>query len=326
MRRRISVASVSILFALTSFAHAQLFRTQNNNVGVRKADGHPHHQHDHGHHHHRHNHGSLSFSFGLPSYRSFSYSAGYPYGYSNNYYRYPDPHGTYYNPRSNQVEYYLPPVYYPAELAYGPQAMKQFMGVDRNFALGALLNPTDRDALVRPEKTELLLRTSNLETLRRAEKFITMGDRLFRDGKYHEALQQYKKASRTAPDLARSYFRQGHALNATNRPEFAATAFKRGLAVDPTQAESDFRLDDIYGGAELVKTAHLESLANTILARPDDADLLFSLGAFLHFNGEAKRAKKFFVRAFELSRKDHLRAFLPEAAAAPARVEGGDDT
>lgn len=234
-----------------------------------------------------------------------AYSTGY-YGYAGS---------TYYNPSSNYVNYRLPTVSYPAELSYGPQAVKQFMGVDRNFALGSLLNPTDRNALVRPVATDLKIRATNLSTLQKARKYISMGDGLFRRQKFHSALQQYKAATRFAPDLADGYFRQGHALVATSNFELAAQAFKRGLKTDAKFAKSDFLLTEIYGDAKMAKTAHLETLATAALDRDGDSDLMFLLGVFLHYDGESKRAVKFFQRASDLAGADnvHLAHFLPRA-------------
>lgn len=234
-----------------------------------------------------------------------SYSTGY-YGYTGT---------TYYNPSSNYVNYQLPAVSYPAELSYGPQAVKQFMGVDRNFALGPLLNQPDRDALVRPVVTDIKIRATNAETLKKARGYLAIGDDLFRRQKFHSALQQYKTATRFAPELAEGYFRQGHALVATSRFDLATEAFKRGLKTDANVAKSDFLLSEIYGDAKMAKTAHLENLATAALDRDSDADLMFLLGVFLHFDGQADRGVKFFQRANDLAGANnaHLAHFLPRS-------------
>jgi len=287
------------------------------------ADAFADHKRPHASVHRSHSHFSFSIR-GVPSYhRSFSYSFGYPHSYSGHWhgydsfgYNYGSPYGTYYVPRSNYVEYYLPPVYFPAELAYGPQAVKQFFGLDRNFGLGPLLSPPDRNALIRPEITALKIRASNLATLQRARRYMQLGDDLFRRHKYLESLRQYKYAKDMAPDLGETYFRQGHALVATNRPELAAEAFKRGLRITPDLAKNDFLLDEIYGrDARTAKTAHLEALARQALDRPEDPDMLFLIGIFLHFEGERERAQRFFQSAAKLAPADddHIRAFLKDS-------------
>jgi tetratricopeptide (TPR) repeat protein len=272
--------------------------------------------------------GSYSFSFGVSpgyfgGYRSFYLSPGYPafypgvvpppYGYDSYYYGASSPYGIYYNPRANYADYYLPPLYAPAELNYGPQAMKQFMGLDRNLGLEPF-QPRPAPVVVdKPAPARPVVRESNLEARRRAGHFMTLGDSLFREQRHHDALQQYKKASEIAPDLTEAYFRQGHALVATTRYELAAAAFKRGAAIDPDWTRAGFQLDDLYADTRVAKTSHLETLAAAALAAPNDADLMFVLGVFLYFDGQPERSQKFFQRSAALSADvAHLQHFLPK--------------
>ena len=245
-----------------------------------------------------------------------------PYVYGRSYDGYVSPHGIYYNPQSGYVDYYLPPVHFPAELMYGPQAMRRFMGID---AAPHLAVPPPAPAVpapaapAKPEAEALpapKVRESNAAARERALHFLSAGDKLFREQRHHEALQRYKSASEAAPDVADAYFRQGFALVATNRYELAAAAFRRGLALEPSWAESLFRVDELYRDAALAKQAHLDALARAALDAPSDADLMFVLGVFLHFDGQGDRAQRFFVRARELAADGapHLDGFL---AAAP---------
>ncbi len=231
------------------------------------------------------------------------------------------PHGTYYNPQTGHVEHFLPPIHYPAELMYGPLAVRQFFGLDRIpptvaappvVAAPALRAEAAGEAIEAPAPK---VRESNLASRERAAHYLSAGDELYRAQKHHEALQRYKSAAQWAPDLSETYFRQGFALIATNRHELAADAFRRGLTLDPDWPNSDFRLDALYRDAALAKQAHQDALANAALHEPENADLLFDLGVFLHFDGQADRAKKFFTRAKELAADDsHIDGFL---AAAP---------
>ncbi len=237
-----------------------------------------------------------------------------PYVYRRSYYGYIEPYGTYYDPQSGYIEHYLPPIYYPGELMYGPQAVRRFFGLDR-IAPPVVVTPRPGadvapkiDAPPRP-------RESNLAARQRAAHFLSAGDQLFREQKHHEALQRYKSAAQAAPDVADVYFRQGFALIATNRFTLAAEAFRRGLALEPDWPSSDFRLKDLYNGAELARKAHQDALASAALADPNNADLMFVLGVFLHFDDQQERAKKFIVRAKELGADaTHLDGFLAESA------------
>jgi hypothetical protein len=222
----------------------------------------------------------------------------YPYGYT-------------YDPASASVDYYTPPYDLPA---------------DPRLALdGAAAAPVDARAAREASPIERgvsTVRSSNAESRRRAGLLVEAGDAFFRKQRFHEALQQYKTAARIAPDIADYYVRQGHALVATKRYDLAAEAYKRGLAFDPAAAGSALRLDTLYHDSRLAKHSHLDTLAASALGSPDDADLLFVLGVFLHFDGQADRARKFFERSAALStpHADYVRPFLGTAAAPAAAL------
>jgi hypothetical protein len=251
-----------------------------------------------------------------------------PFVHGRGHYGYVSPHGTYYNPQSGYVEHFLPPIHYPAELMYGPQAVRRFLGLDLPGAGPAPPVIVAPPAAAKPpvveegEEAEAIElpppkpRESNAASKERAAHFLAAGDNLFREQKHHEALQRYKSASQAAPDVASAYFRQAFALVATNRSPLAADAFRRGLALDPSWPSSEFRLDDLYGEAGLAKQAHQDALATAALHDPENADLMFVLGVFLHFDGQAERAQKFFAKARELdgARAASIDGFL---AAAP---------
>lgn len=229
-----------------------------------------------------------------------------------------------YNPGASYVNYRLPAVYQPAELAYGPQAVRQFMGLPRTTVQRqTTIQPrsvaprqVSRPAVPvsRPSTNVREVKYSNPTARQRAGLYVKYGDELFRQQRYHEALQRYKSAAAAAPDIAEVYFRQGHALVASNRFELAATAFKRAMSLRPADLDRNgFKLDEIYGDSKLAKNAHVEALARTALARPEDADILFLVGIFLRYDGQAERSGKFFQKAqlLAVDSDAHLQPFLP---------------
>lgn len=153
---------------------------------------------------------------------------------------------------------------------------------------------------------------------------LELGDKLFAQRRYREAFEQYKRATAFASDSAHVYFRQGFALVATKRFDQAVTAFRNGMAADPSYIHSGFRLDDLYAINPGDKTEHFDALAAAAIARPNDAPLLFSLGVLLHFDGQLDRAEKFFARASSLSpvEERYARSFL---RARPLAVTAGRD-
>ncbi|MDX1944107.1 MAG: tetratricopeptide repeat protein [Pirellulaceae bacterium] len=248
-------------------------------------------------------------------------------------------YNTYYNPQANFVAYSLPTTVQPAELAYGPQAVKQFLGLNRNFALTNLNRPATpivitlktpdgpRVTTISPRSDakatdiKAAARVVSLEQRRRAEQYIALGDSLFREQKFHSALQKYKLAAQTAPDMAEAFWREGHAMIATGNFELASGAFKRAIALDPDTSREGFRLDNLYGPSRMAKEAHIEALAGWALERTGSSNPYFLMGVTLAYDGQPDRAAKFFGRAAELAgiAGGHIAAF--EVAPPPVLAE-----
>jgi hypothetical protein len=271
--------------------------------------------------------GGYGYDYGC--YGGYGYTVGLPaIGY---YGAYQPVGGYYYNPQANFVNYYGLTSYEPAELAFGPQAVKQFLGLDRNFALAPLREPPARLPLLslvegRPAiaGARPIVRVSNPESRRKAEKYIAEGDALFHIQKFHSALQKYKLAASAAPDMAEAHWRKGHAMIATNNFDLAAGAFKRAIALSEETDRAGFKLDDLYGTALLAKNSHLEALAGHALERGEASDPYFLLGIFLTYDGQRERAEKFFTRAADLAGLGggYIAAFEPvEGPVVAARPE-----
>jgi tetratricopeptide (TPR) repeat protein len=212
--------------------------------------------------------------------------------------------------------YAYPPLYVSSEDLYGPRAMLRFMGADNGsqFQPVANITPTmNEDVRVdAPAPKPPADRPINPQATALARRFIKFGDALFIDQKFSEANNRYRKASQSAPQLADTWFRQGFALSAMGRYDQAVAAIQRGLKINPTWAKSGFDLKELYGPDLLAKDAHIDALAQAAVDRPDDANRLFLVGVYLHFDGQVQRAEKFFRRALELAAGDdeHIRAFL----------------
>jgi hypothetical protein len=241
------------------------------------------------------------------------YWAAYPYYSSHSW------PGYWYGPGyPSYAPYYdgpivLPPLYLPAEVLYGPEAVKRFMGLDRWNVPRDGAGPRPSPAREVEERKPPSQRATSPETIALARRFIGFGDKMFGDRKYADANERYRMASQVAPGLADAFFRQGLALVATRRYESAAKALKRGLELDARWPKSDFRLDSLYGEHEADKAAHIDMLATAARNKPQDADLLFLTGICLWFDGQAERAGPFFQRAGQLGveQPKHLKAFEP---------------
>lgn len=217
--------------------------------------------------------------------------------------------------------YYGRSLYIPAEDLYGPQAVARLLAWNawnrRPAPVDALApeeNAEDQAAPKEVPPKQPNLRGTNHEAVSLGWKFIGYGDAHFADGRYSDAYQRYRRAVQAAPQLAAGYFRQGYALAGMGRYDLAAKALKRGLALDPGWPTSDFSNDELYGQNQLAKTAHLDAMTKAAQEQPNDADLMFLLGVYFHFDHDPDHAAVFFRRAAQLTGPEdaHLEAFLKE--------------
>ena len=255
-----------------------------------------------------------------PCYQDASFSRWGMYDYRSDYRWLASPRYSLYAYNRNLLNPYnawwLAPAYQPPGLLFGPQSVQRFLGVGSSRA--QLL----------AQRRQLITRTrrSNAETRRRAERFIDFGDDRFAERHFHQALKRYRTASSVAPDMSEPFFRQGHALIALGNFDRAARAFKRALALNPSPERNGFDVGQLYQDNQIAKEAHLETLAKAAWRHTRDDDLLFLLGLFLHYDGQAVRATKFFRRAFELAGplRFHLMPFLPAEQPANPRDQARD--
>ena len=199
---------------------------------------------------------------------------------------------------------------------YGPVGLRNFLGLDQQAAPRAPARHAASDEGPRPK-----VRETSADTKIIASKSLDSGDTYFGKQKYSSALERYRRAVQTAPDLAESYFREGHALVALGQYATAGKAFRKGLDIGPEWRESGFLLDQIYGENRMAKSSHFEALALAVEKNPRDANLQFVLGVELFFDGQAERARTFFERSVALGgNRDHLLdPFLHEGRAATRR-------
>jgi tetratricopeptide (TPR) repeat protein len=226
----------------------------------------------------------------------------YPYGYRYN------PYWDYYP----GYPLYTGPIVIPAETLYGPEAVKRFMGGDlvTQPAPRTTVVPRSRMATNADDPDARPQRGTSSDSRNTVWRFITLGDVHFSNGKYTDAQERYRKAAETSPAMAEPLFRQGFALLAAGRYELAAKAFKKGLAIDPEWPRSNWRIDELYAKNQQAKVDSIDALAKAAGDEPNDADLMFLVGVFLHFDGQVDRAAPFFKRATQLDDGEHIRAFL----------------
>ena len=259
--------------------------------------------HGHGHHADYHHHVDHHGHHGPYVYRS----------YGPSYYRYAYPYGVTLGG----------PIFVDPRTVVGPQAMRRFLGFNGFDGRRAVVAPPmpRRARPDEPQQARREPRKSNAASRGRARRFVELGDSQFAAQRYHRAVQRYKKAISSAPDVAAGYFRRGHAELAMGHYERAAKSYKAGLRIDPNWPDAPFRFEDFYDDNVAVRMAHLEALALAAEQDANNADLYFLIGVRLHFSEKPERARLFFERAARLAdgaglargEVDHLAGFLPGA-------------
>jgi tetratricopeptide (TPR) repeat protein len=255
-----------------------------------------------------------------PIYSSYGFAPVYsPYGYLFGANPYGYTYGVY--PYSYLVPYrggpiLLPPVFMSADalFSFGAQALSS--GMDQSNAPFREAQPArpraDDEGHEAQDERQVNLRASNPEAVARAGRFIGFGDTQFRNQKYADALQRYRKAMAAVPGLAEAYFREGYAQIAMGHYESAVKAFKQGLKADPNWPHSGFESDQLYGPNSKEKSAHIDALTEIAAKEPNNGSVSFLLGVCLYFDGQTDRAAPRFQRASQLAHGDsqYIDAFL----------------
>ncbi len=224
--------------------------------------------------------------------------------------------------------YAAPPVEMPAEVLFGPQAVQRFMGVAPQGGamagaqpqIAALPLPQQPPAggaapqggqaaggpfppvaqMNAPAAPKPNVRPSTAAGRERAWKQIDLGDAQFGKRQFSSALQHYRDAAAAANDLGEAFFRQAQAEVALGMHTDAVAAIRRGLLFDPDWADSDFRLDQLYGDNRPVKLGRLSDVTKAADAHLHDAAAQFLAGVELYFDDQLQRAALYLRRAATL--------------------------
>jgi tetratricopeptide (TPR) repeat protein len=275
----------------------------------------------------------------------YPYSGGYtPYGYSP--YGY-SPYG--YSPYGYRYPYYGNPYLgfgYPSAVFVNPGQLfglgpiQQLMGAYQGFGpqqnaapfananpnppnannnnpnpgLANGNNPRGNAAANVPEPPQPHKSAAGSKAMELGWKFITFGDARFGELKYSDALDRYRRAARECPTLGDAWFREGFALAAMGKYDQAAKAMRRGLEEKPDWADTNFRLDDIYGDNAADKKARVDGMVKAAEGEPTNGDLALVVGIHLYCDGKTDQAAPFFRRAAQILGDDaNIKPFLNKA-------------
>jgi hypothetical protein len=161
-----------------------------------------------------------------------------------------------------------------------------------------------------------------------AQRYLALGDEQFAKGEFAQALRHYRRAGEAAPDFSAAFFRQGFAYIASNRSDFAAAAFRRGLGLDPNWNESRFDLARLLGDSSDQFEQHAAQMRTKAETRSMNSDTYFTLGVLHFVNNDDQAATAYFDAVYHIGGKNaqFLQGFPAGSrgrANQPAAADGG---
>lgn len=122
-----------------------------------------------------------------------------------------------------------------------------------------------------------------------AQRYLELGDRAFREGRYTDSVQFYAKAVEFAPDQGALYLVLSDALFASGDYHYGAYAVRRALELDPALVQSQIDKHGFYPDPQQFDE-QLASLESYLNAHPSDRDARLVLALNYLFGARAKDA------------------------------------
>jgi hypothetical protein len=199
---------------------------------------------------------------------------------------------------------------------------------DPAVELEQILSEQQQGITLTPEERLQVLKPSTPEAQQTSLRRQASGDQHFHELRYAAAAQEYRLAIQAAADLPDNYFRLGFALAAMRRYEDAVDQFRYGLILDPTWPQRGESLESIWGeGNQFERRAAMHRVADWVRGDLRNADRIFLLAVFLHFDGDQEKSRSLIESAIRVAgHQPYLEAFLngDNAAAAPAQQPAED--
>ncbi|GAC1451949.1 MAG: hypothetical protein NVSMB9_36960 [Isosphaeraceae bacterium] len=144
---------------------------------------------------------------------------------------------------------------------------------------------------------------------RKAQQFVTIGDRLFRAGNLPRASERYLQAMRTDPSAAAPRIRLAQVALVRGKFDEAAAQIRDAIAGQPQWLVNAPDIQSLYREPGDF-TRQIAKLESHILLEPNDRDAWLVLGAELYLSGQTRRAADVFLRLTDRQPDPALSAFL----------------
>ncbi|MSR62775.1 MAG: hypothetical protein EXS08_10070 [Planctomycetes bacterium] len=151
-----------------------------------------------------------------------------------------------------------------------------------------------------------------------AQRYLELGDRAFRGGRYYDAVQFYAKAVEFAPDQGALYLVLADALFAAGDYHYGAYAVRRALELDPALVDSRVDKHGFYPDPKLFDE-QLETLERYLAANPSDRDARLVLALNYLLGAKPKEAQRTLEAALPTMSEDAAAQRVLERARANAQ-------
>ncbi|NOT31737.1 MAG: tetratricopeptide repeat protein [Planctomycetes bacterium] len=145
-----------------------------------------------------------------------------------------------------------------------------------------------------------------------AQRYLELGDRAFREGRYSDAVQFYAKAVELAPDQGALHLVLSDALFAAGDYHYGAYAVRRALELDPALVESQIDKHAFYPDPKQFDE-QLAALDRYLSDHPTDRDARLVLALNYLLSAQAKEAVRVLESASPKAEEDAAQRILTRA-------------
>jgi tetratricopeptide (TPR) repeat protein len=208
----------------------------------------------------------------------------------------------------------LPVVVYPSPFWMPPQFLPVPF-VDP----GPLGGPVPPPGMARPPMAAARANAPRVDP-GKADRLVTIGDRLFRAKNLKRAAERYEQAARFDPAAAAPRVRLAQVAVLRGRYVEAAERLREAVVAEPDWLAHAPDIQTVYGEPrEFNRT--IAQLESHLLLEPGDRDAWLVLGAQLYLSGQTRRASDVFIRLTDRKPDAALAAFLDATQPAPAEAK-----
>jgi len=139
----------------------------------------------------------------------------------------------------------------------------------------------------------------SIDIRRTEQEWFDLGQDRFKEGKFDEARQAFKRAIRMKPSFAEAHYHLGLTYNELGDIKYMQRAFKEAVRIRPDYIDAHYSLAILYRKTGDEKSA-IESFRNVIKIEPDNADAYYYIGDIYLKSRLKKEAKEAFLNAIRI--------------------------